>query len=96
MMEVLKTKSHVWKYEDEQRAFLELKGEATLDPCTKAVSFYAGINPAAIRAIYLGAASEDKTIFAISDLTRHHRLKVELKIMSLSAPTGLLAARPIA
>lgn len=96
MEDVLKTKSSFWSYELEQRAFVQLKGESSsMDPITKEVSFYFKIKPEALRAVYLGAASSDKTIYAISDLVRHHQLTADVKKMALDASTGQLIAEPI-
>lgn len=97
MMDVLKTKSRAWSYEQEQRAFVQLKGESSsVNQVTKEVSFYFNIKPSAIRTVYLGAASSAKTIFAISDLVRHHQLTAEVKKMVLDAAKGLLKVEPIA
>ncbi len=93
MMEVLKTKAHIWNYEKEQRAFVQLRGElSAMDPVTKEVSFFFSINPKAIRAVYIGAAAFTKTAVSVSDCLRYHQLKAELKKMVLHASTGEMIA----
>ena len=97
MMDVLKTKSSAWSYEKEQRAFVQLRGEfSSIDQVTKEVSFYFNIKPSAIRTVYLGAASSVKTLYAISDLVRHHQLAVDVKKIVLDTSKGHLAIETIA